>query len=137
MAARSSPTAPPRSSSTAGARRARGLAAEALAAERLAQHGFVILERNFHARTGEVDLIADDGGTLCFIEVRARRSARFGRPEATVSAAKQRRIAAAARRYLARRAPPWPRCRFDVVGVLGPPGQEQVALIRGAFEEAP
>ena len=98
----------------AGARAVAGERAEALAAEFLAARGLTILERNFRRRCGELDLIARDGDTLVFVEVRLRTRGDFGGAAASITAKKRARIAAAAGLYLARlsRTPP---CRFDAV----------------------
>jgi putative endonuclease len=98
----------------AGARAIAGARAEALAAEFLAAQGITILERNFRRRCGELDLVARDGDTLVFVEVRLRTRADFGGAAASITAKKRARIAAAAGLYLARlrRTPP---CRFDAV----------------------
>jgi putative endonuclease len=97
----------------AGARSA-GEQAEALAADFLVAHGVTIIERNFRRRCGELDLIARDGDTLVFVEVRLRTRGDFGGAAASITAKKRARIAAAAGLYLARlsRTPP---CRFDAV----------------------
>ena len=96
--------------------RARGAGeqAEALAADFLAARGVTIIERNFRRRCGELDLIARDGDTLVFVEVRLRTRGDFGGAAASITASKRARIAAAAGLYLARlsRTPP---CRFDAV----------------------
>jgi putative endonuclease len=91
-----------------------GARAEALAAVFLAERGLAIVERNFRCRRGEIDLIARDGDTLVFVEVRLRTRRDFGGAAASITAAKRARIAAAALFYLGRlaRTPP---CRFDAV----------------------
>ena len=99
--------------------RASGLSSEALAADWLAQRGFRILERNFTVKGGELDLVCDQDGTLVFVEVRARKDARHGAPEETISAAKRRRIILAARLYLLMRGIEDRACRFDVVAIEG------------------
>jgi len=88
--------------------------AEALAADFLARHGLLIIERNWRRRHGEIDLIARDGDTLVFVEVRLRRRGDFGGAAASITPAKQARIVKAAGLYLARlgHVPP---CRFDAV----------------------
>lgn len=96
---------------------ARGVAgerAERLAADYLAARGVTIIERNFRRRCGELDLVARDGETLVFVEVRLRTRRDFGGAAASITAAKRARIAAAAGLYLARlgHTPP---CRFDAV----------------------
>lgn len=96
------------------ARSLAGAQAERLAADFLVAQGITIVERNFRRRCGEIDLVARDGETLVFVEVRLRRRGDFGGAAASITAAKQRRMAAAAGLYLARlRATP--PCRFDAV----------------------
>jgi len=96
------------------ARAIAGEKAEALAAEFLAARGMTIVERNFRRRCGELDLIAQDGDTLVFVEVRLRTRSDFGGAAASITARKRSRMTAAAGLYLARlaRTPP---CRFDAV----------------------
>jgi putative endonuclease len=96
------------------ARAEAGARAEALAAAFLAARGLAIVERNFRCRRGEIDLIARDGETLVFVEVRLRTRRDFGGAAESITAAKRARIAAAALFYLGRlqRTPP---CRFDAV----------------------
>jgi putative endonuclease len=110
----------------------RGEAAETLAAAFLRAQGLIISERNYRCRFGEIDLIARDGATLVFIEVRQRRSENFGGAAESIKAAKRARLLAAARHYLARhsRVPP---CRFDAVLIRGDP--PRVEWIRNAFGE--
>ena len=97
-----------------GAAAANGADAESLAAEFLVAKGLTIVARNVRNRFGEIDLIARDGDTLVFVEVRLRRGQAFGGAAASITAAKQAKLVAAARIYLAnlRREPP---CRFDAV----------------------
>jgi putative endonuclease len=96
------------------ARATAGARAEVLAAEFLAARGMTILERNFRRRCGEIDLVAKDGDTLVFVEVRLRTRGDFGGAAASITAKKRARIAAAAGLYLARLR--WsPPCRFDAV----------------------
>lgn len=90
---------------------ARGREAEAAAARLLENAGLRIVDRNFRVRGGEIDLIARDGGTLVFVEVRARRRSDFGGPAASIDAAKRQRLILAARHYLARHGDC--DCRFD------------------------
>ena len=110
----------------------RGEAAEALAADFLRARGLTITERNYHCRFGEIDLVAHDGTTVVFVEVRQRGTEDFGGARESITAAKRRRIITAARHYLVRRrgAPP---CRFDAVFIRGEP--PQIEWIRNAFGE--
>ena len=88
--------------------------AEALAADYLQAHGLAIVARNVRSRFGEIDLVARDRDTLVFVEVRLRRSERYGGASASITAAKRNRLVAAAETYLATltRVPP---CRIDAV----------------------
>src|SRR5262249_21891525 len=84
------------------------------AAERaLRAEGYRVLERNFARRAGELDFVAEEGGVLCFIEVKGRTGDAFGGPAAAVDAEKQRRLVRAAQAYLQKRGGS-PVCRFDV-----------------------
>ena len=98
--------------------RADGDRAEALAAQFLMRRGLVIVARNFRTREGEIDLVARDGATLVFVEVRMRRSQRFGGAAASITAQKRERLVRAASAYLAMlgREPP---CRFDAILMRG------------------
>ena len=96
------------------ARAAAGALAETMAAEFLVARGLAIVTRNFRTRRGEIDLIARDGATLVFVEVRLRRSQAFGGAGASITGAKSARLTAAARVYLARLGAE-PPCRFDAV----------------------
>ena len=113
-----------------------GDTAEAQALAHLQRHGLVLVERNYrvargpHARGGEVDLILrEPGGTLVFVEVRARTDARHGGAAASIGAAKRASLVLAARHYLLRYAAP-PPCRFDVVAI----DAGVLEWLRGAFD---
>lgn len=94
-----------------------GLAAESSAAAFLEGLGFTILERRFRSKSGELDLVAQDGSEIVFVEVKARAGDAFGGPEGAVTAAKQRRLVRAATAYLAFRGLSEEPARFDVVAV--------------------
>jgi putative endonuclease len=108
-----------------------GARAEDLCARLLAAAGLRVLARNWRCRLGEIDLIAEEEGTLVFAEVRSRASGGFGGAAESVTAAKRSRLLAAARLYLAGR--PGANCRFDVFLVEGAPAS--VRWIRDAFGE--
>ena len=113
--------------------RARGGAGEQVAEEWLTARGFRIVERNVRNHGGEIDLVAREGDTLCFVEVKARLSDRFGPAIAAVGIAKQRRLARAAALYLVVHQWPGP-CRFDVLGLdRRADGGWEVTLVRDAF----
>ena len=88
---------------------------EAIATEELVRRGYRVVERNCRSRWGELDVVAYDGDTLVFVEVKARRAVQFGDPAYAVDGRKQRRIVRLARRYLSRRRLGEPACRFDIV----------------------
>ena len=108
---------------------ASGGSAEDRAAAFLAARGLHIVERNFHCRLGEIDLIARDGEWLVFVEVRMRSDGAHGGALESITPRKRARIVGAARYYLMRlgKEPP---CRFDVVALDG--GEPQ--WLRGAFD---
>ena len=96
-----------------------GEAAEQVAAKMLRKEGLKILHRNYRAPRGEIDIIADDQGTLVFAEVRLRTHTNFGRPDETITWRKQQSIVRAAEHYLAteqdqnqHESQP---CRFDAI----------------------
>jgi putative endonuclease len=95
----------------------RGQQAETLATRYLERRGYRIIGRNIKNRGGELDLVAIDRDTLVFIEVRSRGDARHGDPAATIGWRKRRRVARAARAYLARHPTMLPNVRFDVVAI--------------------
>lgn len=95
-----------------------GRRAEEEAAALLAAKGMTVLERNFRARGGEIDIIARDRDELVFVEVRARAGAAYGGAAASVGGAKRRRLVRAARLWLQARGWTGP-CRFDVVAWEG------------------
>ena len=95
-----------------------GQSAEARAEAFLQTRGLKLLARNWRCRFGEIDLVMQDGATLVFVEVRLRSRSDFGGAAASVTPAKQKKLLAAARQYLAtlKTLPP---CRFDVVALSG------------------
>lgn len=97
--------------------RALGDRGEEAAARFLTGRGFSILERNLRSRWGELDLIARDGPTVVFVEVKARREGAGDPPQAAVDQRKQARLARLALAYLGRRRLGEAPCRFDVVAV--------------------
>lgn len=113
-----------------------GARAEELCAGVLRAAGLKVIERNWHCRHGEIDLIAEERGTVVFAEVRMRSGGGFGGAAESVTAAKRARLLAAARLYLSCRKEARssePNCRFDVFLVDG--GAARVQWIRDAFGE--
>ena len=98
-----------------------GLYGEDLACKYLQAKGYTILERNFRCRRfGEIDIVASKAGVLSFIEVKTRRSSRYGKPAEAVTLAKQRKIYRVAQYYLQMRglASRIPVLSFDVVEII-------------------
>ena len=113
-----------------------GRAAEDAAARFLRKQGYVLLARNFSTPQGEVDIIAADGETVVFVEVRSRASRGSVEPHASVGPAKQARVRAAASRYLATKKAEGALCRFDVVSLVRHRevrGGWEIELFRDAF----
>jgi putative endonuclease len=98
-----------------------GLQAESQAERELSRLGYRILDRNYRAKQGELDLVAEDQGVLCFVEVRSRARVDLGRPEETVDREKRGRIARAAEQWLVAHDAGARVCRFDVVAMDGLP----------------
>jgi putative endonuclease len=114
--------------------RARGAAGEEAAEAFLVANGYRIVARNVVTKVGELDVVALDGETLCFIEIKARATREFGEAIAAVRAGKQRKIARAAMMFLSKNRSQRA-CRFDVLGLdRGADGSWSFTLIRNAFE---
>lgn len=111
-----------------------GHLAEDLAARHLIQEGYGILVRNYRNLFGEIDLIAKDGDTLCFIEVRSRTQDSHGHPFESVSLEKQKKIIRVAQGYLVAQDNDDIEARFDVVAVTPDDGEYFIEIIKNAFE---
>ena len=94
-----------------------GALGETVAAAHLEAQGLKVVDCNFRTRYGEVDLIAEDSGTLVFVEVKTRRSLAFGAPEESVTPRKRARLAKVAAAYLQLHGLEQQNWRIDVVGV--------------------
>lgn len=106
-----------------------GMLAEVRAEQVLTAAGMRILARNVRAPGSEIDLVAEEGSTLVFVEVKMRKNARHGAGREAVTPAKQRRICQGALYYMMRNGLMNRQARFDVVEIQG----ERVAHIRDAF----
>ncbi|MGA3185634.1 MAG: YraN family protein [Bryobacteraceae bacterium] len=97
-----------------------GRRGEDLAHRYLRAHGFVIVARNYRLSSGdaEADLIAWEGETLVFVEVKSRTTADFGPPERAIGEEKRRHLLRIAREYTRKTETPWDRIRLDVVSVV-------------------
>lgn len=97
-------------------------------------HGLRILERNFRCPLGEIDLIAQDGHSIIFVEVRSRCGLGFGSPQESVTRQKQKRLTQLAQWYMkARRLEGCP-ARFDVLAILWKGREPEITWIPNAFE---
>jgi putative endonuclease len=104
----------------------RGATAEQQAVDVLVRKGLRIVERNYRSKLGELDIIARDGTTLVFVEVRSRCTAQFGSALDAVGRRKQAQVSRVAMQYVAWRRPSFSRARFDVVAITG---QEVVHVV--------
>lgn len=100
--------------------RAVGTRGEDRAVSYLQEKGYVIVERNVYSRFGELDIVAKDGKTLVFVEVKFRSSLRGGNPTEAITYHKMRAMLQTARWYLYSRGyGEYTSCRFDLIGILG------------------
>jgi putative endonuclease len=112
-----------------------GILGENLAVDELTRQGYAILERRYRTRYGEIDIVAEDEGTIVFVEVKAREDVRFGTAVEHVTRQKQRKVVSRAVEYLARKRVTDRPCRFDVVAIdfAGTPSQT-ITVYADAFE---
>lgn len=111
-----------------------GQRGENVAAKHLRNQGYKILVRNFRCNAGEIDIVARDGKTIVFVEVKTRADD-DPTPEEQVNNFKQHQITKAAKFYLSRYGVPQPPARFDVVAIVWPSGREpQIRHTTDAFE---
>lgn len=113
-----------------------GAFGEDMACNYLEAHGYKVLERNFSCKAGELDIIAFDGDSIAFIEVKCRTSTSYGNPSEAVSYYKQNRIVKAALFFMTKHKIFDYMCRFDVIEVLTDSTKEgtNINLIKNAFE---
>jgi putative endonuclease len=111
-----------------------GKKGEELAAAHLAEAGYRIIERNYRCFFGEIDIVAEEGEILVFVEVKSRRSDAYGVPQLAVGREKQKKISRIALHYLSEHRLNHRPARFDVVAVKLLPAGHRIELIRNAFE---
>ncbi len=111
-----------------------GQKGEQIALSFLKNEGYRIIAVNYRTRLGQIDIVAKDKGTICFVEVKTRKSQRFGKPAEAVGAFKQRRISQVALVFLKQNGLLNSPARFDVVSISHQQMQPQVELIKNAFE---
>jgi putative endonuclease len=116
------------------ARQLLGKTGEDLACRELERRGYAIIARRYRERRGELDIIARDGATLVFVEVKAREDLRFGAGSEAITARKQRRMAQLAVEYMARHHITDCPCRFDVVSIHFETGEPVVEVFQNAFD---
>jgi len=117
-------------------RRSVGRLGEDLAAEYLTRKGLKLIDRNVRTPFGEIDLICRDRRTLVFVEVKARRSMAFGRPDEAVGSDKQRRLSRSALAYLASKAWEDRPARFDVLSIILDGPEPEIVHLADAFDLA-
>ena len=105
---------------------------EVIAAKYLESHGYVIIERNYHSRYGEIDIIAAKGEYLIFVEVKYRKSNLYGEPSAAVDYRKQEKIKKTALQYICESEAADKDIRFDIIEVTGT-GELTINHIENAF----
>jgi len=111
-----------------------GQRGETLACRHLKKQGYQILEQNYRTRLGEIDIIARQGDSLVFVEVKTRRSARYGSPALAITPQKQKKLSVNALSYLKYTRQMDSRARFDVVLIrTGSSGAPEVEIIQNAF----
>ena len=115
-----------------------GLLGEEIAADFLRRKGYRLLERNIRIGRGEIDLVALDGETLVFVEVKTRKGLRYGHPSESITPRKRRQLSKLALLYLQRRDISDVSCRFDIISILlTSRGEARVEHIKNAFELDP
>lgn len=120
---------------TVGHRREIGILAEEIAAAFFFRKGYRLLERNYRAPCGEIDLILQDSDRVIFVEVKARTSERFGSPQEAVTPRKQQQIIRTALWYLQHRGWFDREIRFDVLAIrFGKKGRPRIEHIPWAFD---
>lgn len=100
------------------------------AAKLLSENGYKILCRNFSCRIGEIDIIAENEGYLCFIEVKYRSNTNYGFPSEAIDSRKRHKIVKTAQYYMLRNNyPEYSPCRFDVVEIIN----NKISIKKNAF----
>ena len=113
-------------------RSSKGKAAEELACNHLKKNGLSLIDKNFHSRHGEVDLIMQHHDALVFIEVRYRKNLDYGGAKASVTPAKQQKIQKTALYYMQKKGREF-NARFDVVAITGENNNLTIEWIKNAF----
>ena len=115
------------------ARQKLGIDGETIACEELEKLGYTIIERRYRTRFGEIDVIANDRGTVVFVEVKTKTDSSFADPVESVTKQKQRRLVSMAEQYAAYHALDRTPCRFDVVTVDVSVAPPNITIYQDAF----
>jgi len=110
-----------------------GRESEETAARFLKKNGYRILQKNFRCKGGEIDIIAREGDTLVFCEVKARKNKKFGSALEGVTPAKIKKIKKAAEVFMLKNGLTETDCRFDVVTIDGEGSSRKIEIIPNAF----
>lgn len=109
---------------------------EALAAWYLRKNGYKIIEQNYRSQLGEIDIIAKEKKTIVFVEVKSRKSVRYGSPKWAVTPRKQRKISMVALHYLKSTRQTGVKARFDVVAITANRDEPRIEVVKNAFDLA-
>ncbi len=107
---------------------------EDLAVDHLKREGYRIIKRNYRCVFGEIDIVARDEKTLVFVEVRSRKTNRYGNPRESVGLSKKMKISKIALNYLKEKQFQNSHARFDVIAIKMLPDGNKVELIKNAFD---
>ena len=118
------------------ARQTLGKIGEDLACDELQRRGYAILARRYRRRGGELDIVARDGQTMVFVEVKTREGCEFGAGAESITRLKRRRMASVALDYMARNKLAECPCRFDVVSIDMGEQPPRIELYQNAFDVA-
>ncbi len=110
-----------------------GKIGEEVAMNYLKQNGYEILERNYYYNHGEIDIVAKEGNALVFVEVKSRRSTKYGEPEESVTPNKQKLLRRTAEGYVLEKNIGEMDCRFDVVSVMMKNDKEECKILKDCF----
>jgi putative endonuclease len=115
------------------ARQRLGIEGESLACEELERLGYAIIERRYRSRFGEIDIVANDVGTVVFVEVKTKTDVSFSDPVEAVTKQKQRRLVSMAEEYAAYHRLHDTPCRFDVVAIDASTVPVRIEIYKDAF----
>ena len=104
-----------------------------MACEELESLGYIIIERRYRTRFGEIDVVADDHGTVVFVEVKTKTDCTFSDPVESVTKQKQRRLVSMAEQYVAYHRLDDTPCRFDVVAIDSSVTPSHITIYKDAF----